>query len=55
MPLPPMAHGTANAEETMHRRGFLMALMAVGATALWPWPGHAEPLKRITLRVDGMT
>ena len=39
----------------MHRRGFLLALAALAGAAAWPAAGRAEPLKEITLRVDGMT
>ena len=39
----------------MHRRGFLVALAALAGAAALPRPSYAEPLKQVTLRVDGMT
>ncbi len=39
----------------MHRRGFLVALAGLAGAAAWPRLVSAEPLKQITLRVDGMT
>ncbi len=42
-------------EDVMHRRRFLMGLGALAGAAFWSRPSHAEPLKQITLRVDGMT